>query len=660
MKGRSLLKMAALAVLGTLSGGYASAQAPLKENIGGNLGAVRFAVTMPSSVRGVKTITYASWAPAITTPMIDVPVEKAYDTLASTSLLNGTGSYPSLSGKFALVFRGGGINFSDKVQRCITAGAAGVIVVNNVPGSPIAMGAVPSTYTSTVPVLMVTDVEGLAINAAVKASTGPSDAVKITIGTWRLGGTHDLGIVTRYLPLPSALNMPISQMNGTTGTVLNNHYMAAAIANYGTATETSINVTDSVYWTAKGSSTSTFVTANTVNIPSIAPGDSIKFGFNTAAYTIAGPTGPGKYEHIYSISYPNTDDFPQDNRYILNQMITDSVYSKVPLDPTTGKITYQSGYGPADGTTTAQALVGSMMYVAKADPTNYKFMQYAVSQKDVTALPKGARIFTHILKWKDGVGGDADSFVEAGELTPVGISVYTFGSTDTSGDVFTARMLNTADPGDTSLKVALEANTWYALVVEVPATYYLGYNERTSSFTRAYAQFKAGGSKAGSGIAERDEMARFTEDLSTALGTATNLFVNYPFGAVAGSTPPTTNLFVDSIFYDRYNKIPAIALITTPNPLSVFESSKKIAGTMTLYPVPASNTLTVAMNLEQTEKEVEFRLFDALGRSVYAEKRTNVRNDKFDIDLTKMAPGNYHLVAVTNEGMMGKSIVIAK
>jgi|GEM_PF-2828517 len=660
MKRINLLKIAAFSVFGILMTDTVVAQTPLKESIGGNLGATRFVVTQPVTVAGLKDVNYAPWGKAATPPMYNVPVEKAYDTLGASVLLNGTGSYPSLAGKFALIFRGGGVTFVDKAKRCKDAGAVGVIIVNNVPGSPVGMGA-PAGYTETIPVLMVSDVDGIAINNAIKAVSSPSDTVKVTLGGWNLGGTHDLGIVSRFLPLPSALNIPFNQMSGATGKVYNQHYIAGAVANYGTATETNVTVIDSIFWTPKGSSIRTYVDRKSFLIPSIAPTDSIKFGFGTP-YTLTAPTTPGKYEHVYSIDYSSTDEYPEDNRFVLNQMITDSVYSKVPLNPTTGQIIATSGYGPANATTgsTDMALVGSMMYINNADLLNYKYTQFTLSIRDVQTL-NGATVFTHLLKWTDGVGGSLDSFVQSGELKQVALSATVLRTEDTSGDIFTARMLNAVDPTDTSLKVELEANSWYALVVEVPANYFLGYNEDVSTYTRAYAQFVAAGSIPGSAIGERDEIARFTESLSTVLGDTANFFVNYPFGAVASSTPPTNNFFIDSVFFDRYNKVPSIALVTSANSkLSIASAGSKKIGAIKAYPVPASNAVTVELNLEATEKNVEVRLFDAIGRTVYSNKLSNIKSDKFEIDLTNIAPGTYHIVAVSVNGLISKSIVVTK
>lgn len=663
MKRINLLKIAVFAAFGILAADTVMAQTPLKESIGGNLGATRFVVTQPASVKGLKDINFAPWGKSAVPPMYDIPVEKAYDSLGVAALLNGTGAYPSLTGKFALIFRGGGITFVDKVTLCKAKGAVGVIIVNNIPGSPVGMGA-PAGYVETIPVLMVSDVDGMAINNAIKAVSSPSDTVKVTLGGWNLGGTHDLGIVSRYLPLPSALNIPFSQMSGASGKVYNNHYIAGAVANYGTATENNVMVTDSVFWTPKGSSVRTYIDSKSFLIPSIAPSDSIKFGFGTP-YTIPAPTSPGKYDHVYSIAYSSTDEYPQDNRFVLNQYITDSVYSKVPLDPTTGRITTTIGLGPSNTTTglTDLALVGSMMYVNNPDLLNNKYMQYSLSIRDVGTL-NGVTVFTHLLKWTDTAGGGADAFVQSSELSSIAISARELKVEDSSGDVFTPKMLNILDPTDPTLKVELEANSWYVLLVEVPAKYYLGYNEEVSTYTRAYSQFVANGSVPGEGVEERDEAARFVDNLSTTLGVPDNFFASYPFGATAGSTPRTNNFFIDSVFYDKYKQVPSIALITTPNELvtaSISAKSKKYSNdALNVYPVPAYNSVTVTLDFESIEKNVEIRLFDAIGRTVYAEKRTNVKSDKFDIDLSKVAPGNYHVVASTGNGLLSKSIVVIK
>lgn len=655
MKGIHLLKIAALSAIGIFASAEGFAQPIYKDNIAGNIGGERFVVTAPAGISGIKRINFAPWGKSATPAIIDVEIVKAFDTLGLTALLNGTAPYPDLTGKFALIFRGGSVTFVDKAKRCKDKGAIGVIIVNNIPGDPVGMGA-PTGYTETIPVLMVSDVDGNAINAMINSS--PAGTVKATLGSWSTGGTHDLGIVTNYVSTPNALNIPLTQISGATGTVYNNHYTGAAVANYGTATEINVVVTDSVYWMPKGGGR-TLVANNSFTIPSIAPLDSIKFGFNNTPYTLAGPTVGGKYEHVYSISYGFTDDFPQDNSYTLTQNITDSVYAKVKLDPATGKILPSIWTASVDGTgAPLSSLVGMMMYNRTANAADWKYMQYSLLRSNEPTLGTGT-IFTHLLKWVDGTAGagSLDSFIQVGELTAVGVSAHEIKTTDSSGDVLTVKFLNTDDPTDETLKITTEANTWYVLLAEIPAPYYFGYDQSISTYTRAFGQFVAGGSKPGSAIAERDEVFFSNTDFNTFKATAENTFVNYPYGA---TTAFGSNFFIDSIFYDKYSRTPAIAFVSTPYKLSAATVTKANVGTMEAFPVPASDKVTVTLNLDNLSKKVEVRLIDILGRSFYSETRTNVKSDRFDIDVNKLSAGNYYILVHTEAGLLRKAITVTK
>ncbi|MDP4263279.1 MAG: M36 family metallopeptidase [Bacteroidota bacterium] len=69
----------------------------------------------------------------------------------------------TISGKIALIIRGS-CNFTVKVKNAQNAGAIAVIMVNNVPGSPITMGGGPDN-TITIPAVMISDVDGATIAA---------------------------------------------------------------------------------------------------------------------------------------------------------------------------------------------------------------------------------------------------------------------------------------------------------------------------------------------------------------------------------------------------------------------------------------------------------------------------------------------------------------
>jgi hypothetical protein len=53
-------------------------------------------------------------------------------------------------------------------------------------------------------------------------------------------------------------------------------------------------------------------------------------------------------------------------------------------------------------------------------------------------------------------------------------------------------------------------------------------------------------------------------------------------------------------------------------------------------------------------------LVDVMGRSVFNEIHENVKSEKFDIDLSKFAPGNYYVVVYTGENLLTKQLTIIK
>lgn len=648
MRTKNLLTVAALTAIGIFSTQALYAQEPIKDNISGNIGGTRFVITDPASISGIKKINYADWGAAASPTITGAVIEKAYDTLGAATLLNGTGSYPSLTGKFSLIFRGGGISFSDKVNRSIAAGAIGVIIVNNIPGDPVGMAPTPTGSTVAVPVLMISDVDGQAISDAIKLGT----TVKLTLGTWNTGGTHDLGILSMYQATPHALNIPYHQLKGSAGTIAFKNYVGGAVANYGTVTETSVNVTDSVFWTPNGK-TASFVTANTYNVPSISVSDSIRFGFGTTTYDLV-PTidSYGKYDHKYSISYGSTDDFPQDNTGIMTQYVTDSVYCKGNYNYTTTSPKVTLGIRP--GVTPPITFLMGNTYYVKNGGYAARNIQFSLSiLPDDGATLNGFMTNVFINKWTDGVGGDKDSIIQSGELKSVGICAKNFTTADSSGKTITIPVLDIVDP--TSGKpVILEDDSWYYITVEVPAMLFIGIDGSISPFTRTFAQWKLAGSKPGSFVNETSG-GIYTSDFATFTSDAASSVAPYPFSG--------NGYYIDSAFYDRNNEIPAITLLMSKekvNGVKIIESTNN-QSFATVFPNPAQNEINVEVALNKVNNNVTYRITDILGRSVYSETHKNIQNEKFTINTSNIANGNYYLLIVGDNNTTDvKKITIQK
>lgn len=665
MKGINLLKISALSAFGIFAAENASAQEPLKENIAGNLGGTRFVITAPASVSGVKKINYATWGAAASPTIVGATIEKAYDTLGENALLNGTGAYPSLTGKFALIYRGGSatmpsITFSQKVNYCIAKGAAGVIIVNNVPGDPVGMAPTPAGSTVAVPVLMISNVDGQAISDAIKAAPVGSGIVKLTLGTWNTGGTHDLGVFTSYQATPHALNIPLHQLTGSTGTTAYKHYKGGAVANYGSMTETAVTVTDSVYWTPTSGS-ATYVTSNSYTVPSISVADSIRFGFGSGTYELTPPTSTGKYEHRYRISYGNTDDFPQDNVSSLTQNVTDSIFCKGAYDFVNARPVTSIGIRPG----TASTFVTGNVFFVK-NKTFARRIQFSLSaESPATTIDGGGSVEARIYKWTDGVLNGipnpffVDSFMESGELAPIGIAAKPLTTADSNGKTLTLNFVDIFDPTSGKL-VQLDPDSWYYVAVEVPNPLFVGMDGTTSSFTRSYAQFKNLGSVPGQSIFET-ATGIATQRTGTGLPTFndfaandTNIVIPYPFNGTTGNS-----FFVDSVLYDNFDMIPAIALIMHPTGGSIKNVVNAPIGTTKIYPNPSTQgTVTVDVALAQKSSKVVYKITDLMGRTLYTEVHKDITNEKFEINTAKYATGNYFLMIITENGFENNKITI--
>jgi len=117
----------------------------------------------PTGAEGI-----ASVGPAITTDFVG-PLRWAGDVDAAN--FEGCAAFTAgaFDGEAALISRGG-CPFVDKVNNAVAAGAAFVIVYNNVPGAPIVMGG-PGMDVTAVSSVMVSDVDGAAMIATLNGGT---------------------------------------------------------------------------------------------------------------------------------------------------------------------------------------------------------------------------------------------------------------------------------------------------------------------------------------------------------------------------------------------------------------------------------------------------------------------------------------------------------
>lgn len=111
------------------------------------------------------------------------------DASGTSNFACGGSPVNEITGKIALITRGG-CPFTQKIKEAQNAGAIGVIMINNVSGSPITMGGTDNSIT--IPAVMVSDVDGALITTQLNAS----QVINVTLNAGvELDGDVDNGII---------------------------------------------------------------------------------------------------------------------------------------------------------------------------------------------------------------------------------------------------------------------------------------------------------------------------------------------------------------------------------------------------------------------------------------------------------------------------------
>lgn len=267
----------------------------------------------PASIAGGMQITNpADWSADLSNPANAVldTVVMAVDSLACTTLTNAA----QLNGKIALVYRGT-CNFSQKALEVQNAGAVACIIVNNIPGAPVGMGAGNFGAQVTIPVIMISDVDGDAIHDALEAG----DVVVAFIGEKNGYYGDDLGFKLADILRADANAYPIQLAQNATEF---NTPLGGWVFNYGTNDQTGITLNVTVNNGAQ-------VYNETSTSFNLLAGDSAQItlpDFNLASYT------PGTYTITYTLNYGVADQYSDDNTLVTTFNLQDSLLSLCRLD----------------------------------------------------------------------------------------------------------------------------------------------------------------------------------------------------------------------------------------------------------------------------------------------------------------------------------------
>ncbi|RYM34877.1 T9SS type A sorting domain-containing protein [Brumimicrobium glaciale] len=277
----------------------------------------------PANIAGGYEMTYGMPASDWANPDFGLPANSvtgdlvAYgaDSTACTSATNAA----AIAGKIAVVYRAD-CSFSSKVLKAEAAGAIACVIINNIPGAPIAMAGGTDGLLVNIPAIMLSQTDGATIMAEMQ--NGP---VNVFIGNKEGYFANDLGIKASQILRPKYSSIPSAL--AATG----NEYqvdLAAYGFNYGSADQTEVVLNAVITFNGNEIYNETSTSATIVS------GDSILFSLPDFA---PATWAEGYYKLMYSISSGTTDEYIFDDALESDFVISPTDLSYANIDETTMK-----------------------------------------------------------------------------------------------------------------------------------------------------------------------------------------------------------------------------------------------------------------------------------------------------------------------------------
>jgi hypothetical protein len=367
-------------------------------------------VLQPSALEGALEFTWATgWGstPDLNDPANTITGFAAFvddgttaDSLGCNALVNGA----DIAGKIAVVYRGT-CEFGLKALNAENAGAIGVVVVNNVPGAPIDMGAGASGGSVTIPVVMITADGGANLRSEILAGN-----VELLIGSVQGIFENNISVNSRDVLIAKQTSTHSVLAQNASEFSMN---LGGWVHNYGTSEQTEVTMSATV------SLNGTELYNNTATPATIPVGDSVFFtlpAFSQASYT------PGLYNVTYTLNSPLEENFPNDNQFTFNFAI-DSLLAYGRIDPATGLPNQDAFYRP--GGTPSPPNFLSCIHFQNANASRVRAEGiYAAATFRAPGTMDGQVLEGRLLQWNDAVTGIADATFNSTALLMTGEYFY--------------------------------------------------------------------------------------------------------------------------------------------------------------------------------------------------------------------------------------------
>ncbi len=373
---------------------------------GGAFAQITFFVTNPANLKGQYPFGRSSdtgWGHNLDTVVAQGTLIVGRDSTAGDSLACTTGlaNAAACAGKIVVLYRGT-CEFGLKALRAQEAGAIGVVIVNNVSGAPIVLGAGVNGVAVTIPTLMISLETSQLLRPAIDAGT-----LTAIIGNKRGLFANDLGMTGAEVVVAPNWATPVSQVANGGGYMVP---VGVSVINYGTAARSSVLVNANI--TFNGG----VVYNQDTTVASFAVGDSTNLAFPTFD---PAPHGQGAYQLKYTVTGNGTEDFNDDNAVTTTFLVTADYWSKARVDTTTGTPTYTNGYTASGG---GAVELGAIFLANKGSRLKAMNLTGALTIGATDSLNNEAMV-ARMYQWDDL---NADAIVDASELTQLAEGFYTY------------------------------------------------------------------------------------------------------------------------------------------------------------------------------------------------------------------------------------------
>lgn len=398
-------------------------------------------------------------------------------------------------------------------------------------------------------------------------------------------------------------------------TQLRESYFLNDVQNLGTATQTNVRHTMTIYKTTVNAAGQTALVQpalfkdtlsyGSILRDSIKENVSFKKGFKPENLK-------SNYAGIYELISDSTDVEPANNRRSFVFSVTDSTFAKD--NGATRGVAPNIGANPTWG-------YGNVFYVAKG--SNFRSGTVTFGLDNADDYP-GQAIDIYLYEWSADADTDGNGDIDEDELTTAGYATYTIKGTEQPPSATVAPIRVKLDNfASANQPIKLKDNTYYIVYVENPVN-----KTDVPLFLSAYDRYDYAASKlAYEGLGKQS----FYSVLK--IGDS---FFDSGFTSMVPTIRWNIRTIVDA-------KEPKLA-----------------ENTVTVGPNPAVDFINVKFDFENIMKNADIIVTDINGREVINAQFSDVQNDIFNLDITNLTAGTYNMFVRTEKGVNTKTFVVQK